>query len=282
MKTAILGLIIIAIANLLAGVGFAGWLLATDRLSMDRVRQLRQAIGITITAQQAAEKEQVAKVIAEKEAAEEAAKAAKPPLTASEQLAARVEATQIDRERAARLKQEVESLQRRLTEQSERLATERAELELQRKAFAAEQAQSTDMTASDQFQKALAILTSLKPAAAKSVLLQILRDPAATPQSVAANFAPSATGSASIDFAAPPLPGASSASSAEPSSLRAVVKYLDAMEDRARSKIMTEFAKEDPSLAAKLLEAVRNKPSVPVADPKGQALAVPAKTADQR
>jgi hypothetical protein len=38
-----------------------------------------------------------------------------------------------------------------------------------------------------------------------------------------------------------------------------VVAYLNAMEDRTRTKIITEFQKQDPALAAELLERLRTR-----------------------
>ncbi|MFT3686204.1 MAG: hypothetical protein QM783_14990 [Phycisphaerales bacterium] len=58
----------LAIANLLAIGGFVGWLAATDRLSVDRLRTLRESWKTTV----AEEKEAEAKAAVESEAAKKA------------------------------------------------------------------------------------------------------------------------------------------------------------------------------------------------------------------
>ena len=103
MKALLTGLIVIAIANLLAIGGFVGWLVQTDRLDMERVRELRQKVAVTVTQERADKAAQEKKDQAAAVDAQAAAKAAKPPLTASEQLAARLEATELDKERLSRL-----------------------------------------------------------------------------------------------------------------------------------------------------------------------------------
>ena len=203
-------------------------------------------LSTTITQEKDKAAQDAAKAVAAANAADEAIKAAKAPLTAAEQLAARIEATELDRERVARLRREVESLQKRLSVQGDHVASERAGLEADRKAFAAATANAVEQTRSGQFQKAMGVLSSLKPAAAKSVLTKLLE---------------SRSGLA----AALPSELASAALSPPPERIAEVVMYLDAMEDRPRTKIMTEFAKDDPVLASKLLERLRDK-----GEPKGQ------------
>jgi chromosome segregation ATPase len=269
MKALAYGLIIIAVANLLAIGGFVGWLVKTDRLDMDRVRDLRSRLAVTITQQKADEAEAARKVAEAQAAAAAAAKAAKPPLTASEQLAARLEATELDKERLARLRREVESLQKRIADQTDQLARDRATLENDRKAFTEMTAKSLDTIGAEQFAKTLNVLSTLKPAAAKSVLTQMLAgatpDLSAGPQA----SAPSANGVPASGSAAAP---ASSANPA-PEQVRKVVQYLDAMEDRVRTKVMNEFAKDDPAMASRLLSELRDKGKLPSSSPQ------PARTA---
>ena len=58
MKALITGLIVIAVANLLAIGGFVGWLVQSDRLDMERVRELRQKVSVTLTQERADKAEQ--------------------------------------------------------------------------------------------------------------------------------------------------------------------------------------------------------------------------------
>ncbi|MCX5689643.1 MAG: hypothetical protein NTV94_07650, partial [Planctomycetota bacterium] len=249
MKALMTGIIVIAIANLLAIGGFVGWLVQTDRLDMERVRELRQKLAVTVTQDRADKAAQEKKDAAAAAEAVAAAKAAKPPLTASEQLSARLEATELDKERLSRLKREIDSLQKRLAEQADQIARDRAALERDRKAFADMSATTVETQTTEQFQKALGVLTSLKPAAAKSILAQMLTGALDDAGSAAAGGgALTANGAAPAAGAAPVV---------RPEQLKKVVQYLDAMEERPRTKIMTEFTKDDPALAGRLLAELR-------------------------
>lgn len=251
MKALFVALVVLAVANFIATLGFVGWLVQSDRLDMERVRQLRTRLAVTISDEKAAADAEAKKAEEAAKAAEAAAKAAKPPLTASEQLAARLEATELDKERLARLRRDVESLQKRLADQTAQLAKERADLAEERRVLAGMNSQSIDKVAQEQFVKALNVLSSLKPAAAKSLLSQMLSGQAPDPAATAA--APAANGR-------PPAPGqAQSDAKAQAERMRKVVQYLDAMEDRVRTSILGEFAKDDPAMASQLLEQLRDK-----------------------
>lgn len=234
MKAILNAIIAISMANLLAIGGFVGWLLASDRIDMERVREIRMILSVTITDQRATDAAAKAKADADAVLADEAAKAAKPPLTAAEKLAARVEATDLDREKATRLRREVESLQQRLSMESVRLADAQSQLDADKKAFEETVAATNARIGDEQFQKSLGILASLKPAAAKSLLQQMITGDSSSTM----------TTNATID-------------SQEDARLTSAIAYLDAMEERPRSKIMAEFAKDDPALATRLLEKLR-------------------------
>jgi hypothetical protein len=252
MKALFVALVVLAVANFIATLGFVGWLVQSDRLDMNRVRELRTRLAVTVTQEKAAIDADAKKAEEAVKAAEAAAKAAKPPLTASEQLAARLEATELDKERLARLRRDVESLQKRLADQTAQLAKERADLAEERRVLAGMNSQSFDKVAQEQFVKALNVLSSLKPAAAKSLLSQMLSGQAPDPGAAVA-AAPAANGRA-------PAPGqAQSDAKAQAERMRKVVQYLDAMEDRVRTSILGEFAKDDPAMASQLLEQLRDK-----------------------
>src|SRR4051812_3877874 len=114
MKKAWTAITVISLANLLAMAGFVGWLVKSDRLDMDRMRHMRVVLAKTITQEKSEEDAAKAKTAEDKKALEVAKLAAKPPLTAAERLSARVEANEIDNQRAERLKREVQDMQRQL------------------------------------------------------------------------------------------------------------------------------------------------------------------------
>lgn len=230
---------VVALANLLAIGGFLGWLRASDRLNMERAKAVREMFVRTV-AQDKAEAEKLVREGKEKEAASlAAAKATRLPLTASEQLAAKVEVTEIDRQRIVALRAEVESLQAQLAKEREALAAERAALEAERAAYRAEAKRNDELAGSEQFKRTLSVLQSLKPTEAKAALKEMM--------SAGASRAPNGT---------PAAPGRGEPAPAG-GGISTVVGYLNAMDDRQRGKVMSEFLKDDPRLAAELLERLR-------------------------
>ena len=249
MKTFWTVLSVLAVANLIALGGFVGWLAKSDRLNMERVKAVREALvkPVELEKQEQAEKAKAAE--ADKLRAEAEAKASKPPLTAAEKLQARIEATELDRQRLERLKREVADLQQQLAAERARLEADKSEFAALQKQFDQTVANAAEVGTEEQFQKTLKVLVSQKPGQAVILLKQILIEPASTPD---LSMAPIANGAT---FAPPP------AEPAPPSEARmgTVVAYLDAMTDKQRSKIMDALTKTDPKLAADLLERLRTR-----------------------
>ena len=254
MKTILNIIVVLAIANLLAIGGFIGWLRLSDRLNWDRAGEVRRLLSKTITDEKTEQQAAEAKVVADKKAAEEAAKAARPPLTAEERLAARIEATRLDDERINRLHREVEDLQRGLAAERTALDTDKAAFEAQRKEFE-EGVRSTQLAQTDaQFQKSLTVLTTLKPAQAATLIQQLITNGQS-------KFAPVSNGSSGGNgpLIANGSPATNSASPPAQAGLADALRYLDAMDDRPRWKIISEIIKTDPKLATQLLEQLRKR-----------------------
>lgn len=248
MKTLWNAMCVVALANLLVVVGFVGWLRSSDRIDMERAKELRLMLTKTI-AQQHVE-EELAKATAEADAKAKAAeaKARRVPLTASEQLSARLEATELDEQRLKGMRSEVDALQRTLREAQEKVKAERAALEADRAAFELAKKTYAQATQSEQFQKTLAVLQAVKPTEARAILGEYLMDnsPSST-TNASAEGTPSIGGASSAHgLATPPTKGREQ-----------VVAYLDAMEAKSRTKVLSEFLKSDPKLAAGLLEDLR-------------------------
>ncbi|MBX3384232.1 MAG: hypothetical protein KF864_12065 [Phycisphaeraceae bacterium] len=237
MKSLVTAVGVIAAANLIALVSLIFWLHSTDRLDMDRVRHIRQVLAQTITDERAAAEAAAAEQAAAALAQEQALNDSRPPLTAIEQLTARIQATSLDRERVERLRHDVELLQKRLADDSRRVAQDRAALEQERHAFEQRVTTMTASLADEQFRKAVDILATLKPAGAKEILAHMLRG--TLPSQGDQRFDTITRAGGSSD------PG------------EQVVRYLNAMEERARVRILAEFVKDDPAMAADLLERLR-------------------------
>jgi hypothetical protein len=244
MKTVWNIISVIAVANLLALAGVLLWLKTSDRLDSDRARAVRTLFSTTVTADKAkvdaaAKEAEAAKALAEAEA-----KANKPPLTSSEKLQSRVELTNLDEQRVQRIRREVEDLRTALAREREELDKRWTQLESDRKAFEQLVADSTNGVSDEQFRKSLDVLQGLKAPAAKQLLVQMLNETGGTD---------AAAGAQGGDAAGAQV----GASGLREQRMKRVTEYLNAMDERARGKIMAEFTKDDPALAAELLDALR-------------------------
>jgi hypothetical protein len=246
-------LAIIAVANMLAMLGFLGWLNMSDRLDMERARKVREVMARTLTQDKQDEEAKKKKEEEDKKALEEAAKAARSPLTASETLAARAQATELDRERMERLRREVTDLQGAIARERSKLDADRAALDSDKRAFAAEQQRIASTTGTEQFERSLGVLVSLKPAQARSVLEEIMRG--GKPEAMN-GLNPDGSVDVNAAQAGADVAQTGKESAANDGKLLAV-EYLNAMDERARGKIMAEFAKDSPAVAAELLEILR-------------------------
>ncbi|MEO1512527.1 MAG: hypothetical protein AAFU70_10665, partial [Planctomycetota bacterium] len=120
---------IMAVANMFAILMALGWLLGTRRVDATRIQEVRSIFTETVGEQAAREAREAAD--AEVEADPAADLPAGPPLNSSEALALRIEASEIDLQRIARLQREVQDLRRTLR-------LERNELDRERESFVTE------------------------------------------------------------------------------------------------------------------------------------------------
>jgi len=259
MKTLWTAISIFAVANLLALGGLLGWLHTSDRLNVDRVRELRMMMSKTLSSEKAEADSKVSEAAAAKVKAEAEAKASQPPLSAQERLDARLEATELDRQRAQRLRREIEDLRNELDRQRAEIDTARIDLTQREKAFEQLVNRQKEAVEGEQFQRALGVLSALKPVEATAVLMQIMQrgQPAPTGVPGQAGTQPASTLPAANVPASIANQAAAASGVAELSGVDTAVTYLNAMDERPRGRIMTELAKADPALAADLLERVR-------------------------
>lgn len=209
----------LALANFLALIGFIGWLQATGRMNADRVQSVRALFSPTI-AEEEAMKAEAAK--AASEAAAEAARIRKmsiPPAPAEDLIREQQDQAEVRLQSKQRLDSELKALQQFLVRESERLQEWEQELRQQQAAWEAERKKIRETDGSDQFKKAMATLAGVKPKEAQSILAELLAQ----------------------------------------NKHDEVVSYIDAMDERARSKVLAEFNKVDPRVAADLLERLRTR-----------------------
>lgn len=243
MKTIWNALAVVAVANLLALGAFVGWLVTSDRLDAERLRELRATLSTTITQVKADQAAAQAKAEEEARQAEAARRAAQPPLTAEQRVAARLEAGEIDRQRVERLRREVEDLRSMLQAERDLLDRDRAAFLADRDAWTTATAAQRQQLDDEQFVKTLGVLSALKAKEAVTLLRQMISgETPVTPSPPAANA------SASTTDPVPPSGG-----------IQQVVAYLDAMDEQPRTKIISELARTDPALATDLLERLRHR-----------------------
>lgn len=209
----------LAIANLLAIGGLLAWLHSSDRLNKERVQSIRTMLATTVAQDAQAKVEADTKVAQEQAAAAEEAKAAEPPITAEDRIAER----QLDAEKqlqaVLRQKQELASLRDGLMRQLDDIERRERELIQQRTQFEADRKRFAENEGTQQFKAALSTLESQKPKDAKAVLGALL----------------------------------------EARQTEQVVAYLTRMDESKRSKIIAEFVKDAPTVAADLLERIRTR-----------------------
>ncbi len=217
MKTIAAALSAIAIVNLLALLLAGGWLWQSDRLSRQRVAAVRELFTAT-NAEEAAQAEEVAAQAEQEERlAAEERKQNRPPLTADEQLATMSYTSEQAELNIARTKQELEILRRTLDNERTALLRQRQKLEEDELDFEQRQEDLRLARESDQFEKALSLYQGLDAAAVKNIWMTLIQ-------------------SGQTDQ---------------------VVSYLGAMQARKATEVVAEFEKEDPTLAADLLERLR-------------------------
>lgn len=263
MKTLWLALSVLAIANLLAFLGFVGWLKMSDRLDGDRLKAVRTILSKTIAEEKSEADEVARKEAAAKAEAEEAERKGRPPMTAQEQLIARIEASEIDEQKIKAMVSSIETLRAPLQAERDSLARERVALERDKIEFQAIVDAANSKTKDEQFKKTVAVMDSLKPVDARQVLNEIMRGAdAIIAAKNAADRAASADLLANAGAETAPPPVVSSGPS--PAGIDRALDYLNAMNPRTRSKVVAEFVKEDPSLAGELLERLRAYGQVPI------------------
>lgn len=219
MKTLWSILSVIAMANLLALAGIVGYLKVTDRLDAQRVRELRQLFTETGSQRKAREEEAKSKAESDAAAAKENAKKGTAPVTAGDALDIKVQQSQVDLTRMEALKRDVQVLQETLARGKKALNDERAALDKEKKDFELARDVVRKNEGDVQFKKSLATIEGLKADKAKTAL-QALIDQKQVDQ---------------------------------------VVSYLNAMQERARTKVIDEFIKSDPKVATDLLERLRTR-----------------------
>lgn len=231
---------VLALANLLAIGGVVGWLALSGRLDRERLEELRQLLGETpqqrqerfdALAQRDRQRESEAQALRDR--MEELTTS---PLTVEELIALQVEASMAADQRMTRTMRELEDLRALLAQERAEADRLGEAIEMQRAAFEARIAERDRLLGQEQFRTAVEALQGLRAPAARNVLMAMWNGQT-------------------------PPPGG------ELDGKSVAVEYLRAMDERQRNRVLAEFEKDDPALAAILLERLRTDGVTPeVAD----------------
>lgn len=223
----------LALANLLAIVGFVGWLSATDRLNRERITAIRTLLAGTVSQEQA--EKSAADAAAQKALVEQAdaARLARPATSATDKIQQTRSAEEAQHQSKLRLESELRSLQEFLVRENDRLQGWEVELKARQSAFEAQRKALRETEGTEQFKKVLATLGGVKAKEAQSMLSELMtlgkKDE--------------------------------------------VIGYLNALDERARAKIVSEFNKVDPAMAAELLERLRTHGMPPASETPSETTA---------
>lgn len=222
MKKLIKAVVIVAILNLLAVLGAVGWLASSGRVSKDRILEATTLFGEDPVAR--AERLEAERLAALPVEVEETVDDGDIRDT-DQRNQARVEITQIDRERLERLQREVRDLQGQLRQQRLMLQRERAEFNEEKSEFEGMRQRLAELEGGKAFKSALGVLAGMKPADIKPVLTTMMGN----------------------------------------GQNEEVIAYLAAFDERLRAKVVTEFVKGgENDVAANLLESLRTRGLIPV------------------
>ena len=209
----------LAVANLLALAGFIAWLGTSDRLNRERVLAVRDVFKTTVTAEEKVKADEEKQRLIDAKAAEEQARVGQPPLSSDQQIVLADAVTQVAARQQQRLEREASDLTRTLAEEREALQQQREAFKKSVEEFEQRRAQILEQDGDAQFTKTVKLYQSLKAPVAKAMLTTLVRGGA----------------------------------------IEDVVAYLNAMQARKASAIIGEFEKDDPAMAADLLERIKKR-----------------------
>lgn len=164
----------LALANLLAMIGFVGWLGASGRLDRDRVQRVRELFSETITAEEARTTAEAAQTKADALAAAAAEEAKRPPISSSDRLALQAQYDAVMQQRLERTRETLNAMRGTLSDERAKLDKDLAAFHAERDKFKAMRDRIKAIDGDAQFGKALALYSSLKPTTAANALRTLL------------------------------------------------------------------------------------------------------------
>ncbi|MFI4872993.1 MAG: hypothetical protein ACIARQ_14350 [Phycisphaerales bacterium JB061] len=220
MKVLLKAGIILAVLHLLLVLGFLAWFVGTGHLDDRRLGEL--AAMVRETAAERDSREAAEQALLDAELAAEEAEANPPiPLTSDDRITRKLVASEADQQIIQRRRRELQDLQRTLQIERSQLDDERSEFVAAKDDFDNARERIRQTEGEEQFQAALDTLATMKADQAHSLLSETLNQGA--------------------------------------NGYETVIAYLDNLDGRKRAAILGEFEKDDPVLAANLLELLRTR-----------------------
>jgi len=208
----------LAVVNLLAMALFIGWLWQTKRLNIDRLRAMHDTLVMTAEEQAEQDARDAADAMAADEAAAEAERTENPPLPSGIAVRYHDDLMMRDAQVMRRWQDEKELLVRQLEDTRRQLEVERAAFNAERDAWRTATQDERQQLIDENLTKAVTLLSSIPAKQAKDVLINLV----------------------------------------DRGDQSTAVRYLDAMDQRAASKILREFKSDaENQLATELLEQLR-------------------------
>ena len=234
-------LAVLAIGNLLALIGGVAWLGASGRLSVERMRVVREMFSETVGAQLAREEVEEDEAAAEAELAD-ASEQRGVAMSSAEVMQYRLDGIEADRERRRRYQQEFRDLGEALAQREATLERERSAFEADRKAQE-EYLEAIAQTDGDlQFRKAVKVIDGLTAQDAAGIITALI-----------------GTGVDGVLEDSGDAENADDAPGLRLAGVDRAVSYLNGMQERSRLKLMAVLSANQPGLAAELLERLRTR-----------------------
>jgi len=161
----------LAVLNLLALLGLAGWAYASGRLDADRLQAVREAL--TTPADQPSEAERAKQATTPETQQEAKTDGRAIPVSSAERLIVQQELQEVAQQRLERSRRAVEDLRRTLEKEWQQLDEEIAEFERRKEAFEQMRRRIEQLEGDEQFKKTLRLYESVKPDEAAAMLMTL-------------------------------------------------------------------------------------------------------------
>lgn len=217
---------LMSIMNIVAILVLAGWLQATNRLSGERLQEVRSIFARSV-AQQEYDDDQDAKEAARQAEIDEAeARVGTTPLSSEQRLSIVSEYEKVRRAELERMQEETRRLRQTLAAERDDLEWEKVKFNERKSAFEEMRAEIIRREDDEQFAKSVAMYETIKANQSAEMMMELVNQ----------------------------------------GKTDEVVAYLDAMKPRSAAKVIAEVQKAETQLAAELLERLKVYGLIPSTD----------------